>query len=316
VIRVALTTAVLIGTASMTYVGAGVSRPEPPRLLSDTGIDDPRTRPFTPQYPLWSDGALKSRRVLLPEGARIDATDVDAWEFPSGTRFWKEFEFAGRKVETRMLWKAGDEWVFATYVWNDAQTDAVLAPAGGLPGVVEVAPGKRHSIPSVEDCRACHVTNRTEVLGFTALQLSTDRDPHAPNAETPLPGAITAATLVEEGWLQPARPELVSSPPRIHAPDARTRAVLGMLSANCGNCHNASSSIANLGLLLRQPAYGSAAQAEASVERLLRRTGKWQVPGTRSRRRLWTRSPKAAVSPARNGRSARGPATANAACRN
>ena len=40
------------------------------------------------------------------------------------------------------------------------------------------------------------------------------------------------------------------------------------LSQGC-NCHNAASSIANLGLLLRQPAYGSAAQVDASVERLL-----------------------------------------------
>src|SRR5690606_5040334 len=56
------------------------------------------------------------------------------------------------------------------------------------------------------------------------------------------------------------------------------RAVLGMLSANCGNCHNAQSSIANLGLLLRQPAYGSEAQVDESIARLLKRTGKWRVP--------------------------------------
>jgi hypothetical protein len=258
----------------------GVGRPELPPLLSATGISDPRTRPFSPQYPLWSDGARKTRWVLLPPGTHIDASDVDAWEFPDGTRFWKQFEFSGRKVETRMLWKTGGEWVFATYVWNDAQTDAVLGSADGVPAVVEIAPGKAHSVPSTEDCRACHVTNRPEVLGFSALQLSADRDPLAPHAEPLETEMVTLRTLVDEDLLRPRRPELVSRPPRIAADDPRTRAVLGVLSANCGNCHNADSSIANLGLLLRQPAYGTRAQVAASVERLLRRTGKWQVPGS------------------------------------
>jgi hypothetical protein len=54
--------------------------------------------------------------------------------------------------------------------------------------------------------------------------------------------------------------------------------VLGTLSANCGNCHNENTSIASIGLLLRQPAYGSREQVEADVRRLLGRTAKWQVP--------------------------------------
>jgi hypothetical protein len=223
---------------------------------------------------------VKTRWVLLPEGARIDARDVDAWEFPDGTRFWKQFEFNGRKIETRMLWKSGGEWVFAAYAWNEAQTEATLAPAAGVPDAVAIAPGKSHSIPSIEDCRACHVTNRPEVLGFTALQLSTDRDPLAPHAEPAPPGSVDLGTLVEEDLLHPRRPGLLATPPRIDAADPRTRAVLGTLSANCGSCHNAESSIANLGLLLRQPAYGTREQADASVRRLLQRTGKWQVPGS------------------------------------
>src|SRR5690349_4239989 len=90
----------------------------PPVRLSDTGLFsagstrvDPRNRSYSPQYPLWSDGAGKSRWVYLPAGATIEATHLDAWEFPVGTRFWKEFAFGGRKVETRMLWKSGpDAW--------------------------------------------------------------------------------------------------------------------------------------------------------------------------------------------------------------
>ena len=91
----------------------------------------------------------KSRWIQLPAGSRITARDADTWEFPVGTRLWKEFAFDGRRVETRMLWRVtADSWSYAAYVWNEAQTDATLAPADGLAGVVEVAPGKRHSVPS------------------------------------------------------------------------------------------------------------------------------------------------------------------------
>ena len=188
-------TAVGVSPVAVSPVASYVER-DLPRLLSQTGLyadpatltADPQNRPFSPQYPLWSDGAQKARWMRLPAGTAIDAADIDRWEFPVGTRFWKEFAFNGRKVETRFLRKDGPgSWSFASYVWNDAQTEAELVPVDGIPGVIEVAPGRRHAIPSVEDCRACHDSARTEILGFTALQLSDDRDPNAPHAEALAP---------------------------------------------------------------------------------------------------------------------------------
>ncbi|HEY5618768.1 MAG TPA: hypothetical protein VIK60_12570 [Vicinamibacterales bacterium] len=274
--------------ASVQYLAASTGRAELPRLLSQTGLYaagagttaiDPQNRPFSPQYPLWSDGAGKSRWVRLPAGATIDVLDVDRWDFPVGTRFWKEFTFGGRKVETRFLRKDGPaSWSFASYVWNEEQTDAELAPEGGVMNVAEVAPGRRHTIPSVEDCRACHDSARTEILGFTALQLSTDRDPNAPHAEPLTPGMVTLKTLVEERLITPARPELLDAPPRVAAPDPRTRAVLGYLSTNCGACHNAESSLASLGLLLKARLEPSHAPHHDPVKKLFKPTAKWQIP--------------------------------------
>ena len=215
---------------------------------------DPRNRSFSPQYPLWSDGAEKSRWVRLPEGATIDARNIDRWDFPAGTRFWKEFRFGGRKVETRFLRKNGDgSWTFASYAWNEAQTDAILAPADGLPNVAEIAPGKFHSIPAVTDCRACHDSDgpshqastsgvastpasvvsgfsRTEILGFSALQLSTDRDPGAPHAE---PLADDMVTLSYAGRTRScSNPRGRSSSPRRRASRHPTPA-RGQCSAIC-----------------------------------------------------------------------------------
>lgn len=279
-----MTSRTLQAIAASLFLAAAVSASHipsaPPRLLSETGLYigrgtreiDPRNRPFSPQYPLWSDGAEKSRWIRLPEGATIDASNVDRWDFPEGTRFWKEFRFNGRKVETRLLRKNGDgSWTFASYAWNEDQSDAILAPAEGLANVAEIAPGKFHSIPPVSDCRACHDPGeafRTEILGFSALQLSTDRDPGAPHAEPLGDDMVTLRTLTDEQVLEPARPELVTAPPRIQASDARARSALGYLSTNCGSCHNEESTIANLGLTLKA----------ATVRQLLKPTSKWEIP--------------------------------------
>jgi hypothetical protein len=291
----AVAVAEVIGTGpSAAAKAAAEQEHRAPQLLSQTGLYasdggplrvHAANRPFSPQYPLWSDGARKSRWVRLPEGATIDAHDIDRWDFPVGIRFWKEFAFGGRKVETRFLRKDGPlRWTLASYVWNEAQTDAVLAPVGGIPDVAEVAPGKRHSIPSVDECRACHDSARTEILGFNALQLSTDRDPNAPHAEPLAPQMVTLRALVDEQRIVPARPDLITNPPRIEAPDARTRAVLGYLSTNCGSCHNEESSIANLGLILKariEP------RKENPVRLMMRRTAKWEIPGVHEGTSAW-----------------------------
>jgi hypothetical protein len=103
-----------------------------PMHLRDTGLSDARNLSFSPQYPLWSDGARKRRWIYLPPGTAIDASRPDAWEFPAGTRLWKEFA-VGAPVETRFIERLADgTWRYATYVWNEEGTDATLAPAEGI----------------------------------------------------------------------------------------------------------------------------------------------------------------------------------------
>ena len=283
--------ALFVSIVRATAIETGAQAPVAPRFLSQTGLYsnaatltvDARNRFFSPQYPLWSDGATKRRWVRLPEGSMIDVADVAKWELPVGTKFWKEFSFAGRKVETRLLWQtAKGRWVFASYAWNDAQTDAELAPQSGLAGVAAIADGKRHSIPSVSECRACHDSKRTETLGFNALQLSDDRDPNAIHGEPLAAGMLTLKTLVDENLVTPRRTELVASPPRIAADSPATRAALGYLSTNCGSCHNRESSIASLGLDLRQNLPGTRNRepgtAAAPACSAVGKRGHWVVP--------------------------------------
>lgn len=130
----------------------------------------------------------------------------------------------------------------------------------------------------MSDCRACHDSGRTEILGFSALQLSDDRDPNAPHAEPLEPGMVTLSALVREGVLAPSRTDLVRNPPRIPG-DPVARAALGYLSANCGHCHNAGSSIASVGLFLKQPPLARAG-GEDPAATAVGQASQWQIPGT------------------------------------
>jgi hypothetical protein len=274
-------------------IGWAGGEPGAPQRLNETGLYaagpasakatagqaqiGPANRPFSPQYPLWSDGAAKSRWIYLPPGTAIDTTDPDEWAFPVGTRFWKEFTFNGRKVETRFLWRASaGRWVFATYVWNEEQNDAVLAPDEGVRGVVDVGAGRRHDIPGANDCRACHGSTRPGPLGFNALQLSTDRDPNAIHGEPLAPGMITLGTLVNERLLSPARPELLTNPPRIQASSPRTRSAIGYFTSNCGTCHNPGGETSFTGPSLK---HSDVADGDAVVKALMGYATRWQVPG-------------------------------------
>lgn len=274
--------AVIVRAAAASETGA--TAPVAPRLLSQTGLYsnvatlaiDSRNRTFSPQYPLWSDGATKRRWVRLPVGSQINVADLDKWELPVGTKFWKEFSFKGRKVETRFLWQtARNKWVFASYVWNGAQTDAELASESGIANIAEIKDGRQHSIPSVTECRSCHDSSRTELLGFNALQLSTDRDPNALHAEPLTREMITLRTLVDEDLVTPRRTELITAPLRIAASSSQTRTALGYLSTNCGSCHNRDSSIASLGLNLK---YSQDGECSAAIATTVGQRGHWVVP--------------------------------------
>jgi mono/diheme cytochrome c family protein len=228
--------------------------PTLPPTLSATGLyDDVATRrlaadvrPFTPQYPLWTDGAQKRRWIRLPPGTRIDATNPDRWVFPIGTRLWKEFAF-DRPVETRLIERVADgSWRFATYVWDADGRDATLAPVTGVRGAHEIAPGVRHDVPGRLDCLACHGDRPSPVLGFSALQLSPDRDPLAPHAETPAPGSMDLASLRREGLIDEGPG--ATAAPRIAARTPRERAALGYLHGNCASCHRADGPLAELHL--------------------------------------------------------------------
>lgn len=230
-----------------------------PPTLSDTGFFSSEKRSFEPQYPLWSDGAEKARWVLLPPDTRINTGkpsgaptsphkgNMDYWIFPVGTKFWKEFSREGKRVETRYLVKVNEtDWEFAAYEWNAEETEAVLVTDEGK----KLA---NHEIPSRKDCLSCHNRGGDAVLGFDYLQLSNERDPMAPHARPLENGDVTLRELIETNRLTYGPPALLESPPQIYSNAASSRAAIGYLHANCGNCHNPTGTAGHAFLNFRYP---------------------------------------------------------------
>lgn len=289
--------AIALGVVALRRPAVASAPEEFPLLLSETGLYaadgriDPRNRPFSPQYPLWTDGAIKRRWVRLPAGRSIDARDVDAWRFAAGTVFWKEFAWQGRPVETRVIRiRADGSAAYATYAWNAAGTEARRAPEHGVARSYEIARGKWHAIPSTVDCGNCHESGPTRILGFSALQLADERDPLAPHAEQLPATAVTLRTLLAERRLRAQTAALATRSPRITARDSVERAALGYLSSNCGSCHNAAGPLARLGFSLRPDVtYASSrpnGHGTPAVATAIRHSGRFLLPGDTTGARL------------------------------
>jgi len=192
------------------------------QLDRDPGQYVERVAPYEPGVTLWSDGAEKQRYLYLPPGTEIDTTDFDAWQFPEGTKAWKEFRFDGRLVETRLFWKrAPSEWASGTYIWDASGSDATL-DTSRMPTIV----GDDYEIPTAKDCGKCHHGGADKLLGIEAVALA-------------LPGAlgVTLQVLRDDGRLSWA-----PSSPQARLPEdstGRAAAALGYLHANCGMpCHS------------------------------------------------------------------------------
>jgi hypothetical protein len=264
-----------------------------PARLSETGLYRPGSTTalsdgviaFAPQYPLWSDGTRKRRWIWLPPGSAIDARQVDAWEFPVGTRLWKEFGY-GARVETRMIERLADgSWRFAAYIWNRGGSDADLAPEDGAFVAVSDAPNGRYAVPSRNDCLACHEGAAVPVLGFSALQLSADRDPLAPHADAK-PGQLDLKQLAARGLLRGLPRQFLATPPRIDAPTPLARAALGYLHGNCGHCHNEAGALTGLEMVLAQRADRTANSAERTLQSLLGHSSRFRPEGAQAAQRI------------------------------
>jgi len=162
----------------------------------------------------------KQRFVWLPPGSVIDTTDPDAWVFPAGTKFWKEFSYRGRRIETRYLERGSYDWYTATFRWSADESSATSLTEGerNVPGTYDDS----YEVPSTRDCVRCHGGAKDRILGFSAVLLSDERAQ-----------GLTVPRLRATGRLS-------TELPAVSVPGTPVeRAALRYLHVNCGlSCHN------------------------------------------------------------------------------
>jgi uncharacterized repeat protein (TIGR03806 family) len=241
---------------------------EPPKLLSEygffrgLGIGDPAPglRLYDLATPLFSDKALKTRHVHVPNGAKAAYTQSEAFEFPVGSALVKTFAFPAdfrepdkniRLIETRVLLRQEDGWQAMSYVWNDAQTEAELKIAGKrLPVEFIDADGEKvsfsYAVPNRNQCKGCHSLNGELVpLGPKARNLNKP-SPVAGEAVNQLEGWV-AAGLLDGLPAMDAVEKAASVSDETLAVEARARS---WLDVNCAHCHRPEGPASNSGLFL------------------------------------------------------------------
>jgi uncharacterized repeat protein (TIGR03806 family) len=213
--------------------------------------------PYLVASPLWSDGLLKYRYLVVPPGELIGIDDEGRWLFPAGSVLIKTFTLESRPgdpssrrpIETRFMVRRDGVWDFYAYQWREDGSDADLwldgaeteltiehsseAEAGGE---IETF---QWEFPSQLGCRLCHGFGDGEPLGPNNLQMNRrvkygDEEREQLDAladiglfQAPPPDPVSLARMPD-----PAVPSDPNDPSADL--EARSRAYL---HANCAHCH-------------------------------------------------------------------------------
>ena len=238
-----------------------------PALLSQTGVfsNTPAMGaaaglvPYGVNVPLWSDGAVKSRWLAVPNSGapytpneQISFAPTGEWSFPSGTIFVKHFDLvtdysntnaAKRRLETRLIVRDLNGAVYGvTYKWRADNSDADLL-GGSLNEAITIT-NADHSTwtqtwyyPSPNDCLTCHTLAANYVLGVKTRQLNGNLT-YAATGQTD----NQLRTLNRLGLLNPAIDDSYLTGFTTLVAGTNTGAPIAdrarsYLDANCAQCH-------------------------------------------------------------------------------
>jgi hypothetical protein len=228
---------------------------------------------------LWSDGATKSRWLILPASTKVIFNEnSDYWNYPNGATFIKLFTHqtvpgdtsAANRIwwETRVLINkesgGSDTWYGFSYKWVNNGSEAYLLPPDGMVqdsarkvtftiypnGKTAAGKIKKWAYPKREDCNTCHLgsegTSGRPVLGFYTAQINR---PSKANANLNQIEDFFQKNLLQwenKGTAKPTAAEIKAFPRYYGLADADTAATLNKrarsyLAANCSGCHGARS---------------------------------------------------------------------------
>jgi len=201
---------------------------------------------YEPISSLFTDYALKKRFIWMPSGVKATYEgDANNLEFPTGTILVKNFYYdhiqpgdVTKILETRIMIKQQGGWVFAEYLWNDAQTEAFLDMNGSYKSISWNQNGTNMStnyrIPSQTECMVCHKINDQPIPIGVKPQSMNKSYPYADGEMNQL------QKMVEMGFLDASIPSSITSVvdymDESQSLDLRLRSYLDI---NCAHCHSA-----------------------------------------------------------------------------
>jgi len=227
-----------------------------PSRLSETGLfeDLSSLTPITgmieyaPAHPFWSDGAIKTRWMGVPDLKQITYSDDD-WRLPIGSVAVKQFNMqmsenspnSQRRLETRVLFHTQQGWQGYTYRWNPQQNDAYIVDQRQMETLlIEQRDGsireQTYVYPGRNDCQGCHNSTSQSILGLETRQMNTDfvydNGPHN-----------QIATLNAIGFFN-SQIDTPDASEKLPAIDDRSVSVAqrarAYLDVNCSHCHQPS----------------------------------------------------------------------------
>lgn len=202
--------------------------------------------PYTLNSTLFSDYAKKKRFIWMPNNTKANyISDDEILEFPLGTILIKNFYYdnvvpnnGSQIIETRLMIHMPQGWIFANYVWNSAQNEAVLDMSGSFVNLQWTQDGELNSvqyrIPAGPECHTCHkIMEISKPIGPKPRNLNLDYNYNNGTANQ-------LEKLVSFGYLNSnTLPQNISIMPNYYDTsqplESRVRAYLDI---NCAHCHS------------------------------------------------------------------------------
>ncbi len=200
--------------------------------------------PYTLNSTLFSDYAKKKRFIWLPNNSKATYVDDNTvLNFPIGSIIAKSFYYDNvlpnndtRIIETRIMIKKQSGWIFAEYVWNDSQTEAILDNDGSFVSLEWQNNGENlateYRVPSEAECLTCHkISEVPQLIGPKPRNLNLIYDYENGSSNQ-------LNKLIEMGYLMNDLPNTISTTPNYldTSLDLESR-VRAYLDINCAHCH-------------------------------------------------------------------------------
>lgn len=196
---------------------------------------------YKPNSELFTDYAKKLRYIWIPESQKATfVSENTPLNLPVGSVLIKIFYYdqlqlgSERKIiETRLMIRKSEGWIFANYKWNQEQTEAYYDMNGStIPLTINhnnQTIGFDYAIPSSSQCNMCHSQNDIpQPIGIKPIHLN-----------YVLSGENQLQKWIQKGFLENNIPSLINSvvdySDTSKSLSQRTRAYFDI---QCAHCHN------------------------------------------------------------------------------